>query len=384
MTDVLSSEAMRGYGMGRVFRYPGRRRWYIAFYSRGEEIREPSGSRNRQDAVRLLKQRLGEVQAGTYGGARSRVVTVDELLGDLLARYDAEKRPSLRTARGHCALLREHLGTVRASDVTTARLWRLVSQWQASGREDATINRYLETLRRAYRIATTATPPKVAIVPTIPVLAEHNARSGYVERATYEALLQALEARDAVIRDMTEWAWWTGMRVGAIAQLAWSVVDRETWTLTVPGSAQKNRKPIKFPLNEALRAVLERAHARRMARAKDAGALERLIFWRVYDGRPRPGLQRGDVTRVVDFRQVWASACREARAGRILFHDFRRTALRNLRRAGVDRRTCMLISGHLTEATFERYLIDRDLEIGTAMDKVAAYVESLPVTRGTP
>jgi integrase len=132
-----------------------------------------------------------------------------------------------------------------------------------------------------------------------------------------------------------------------------------------------------------LRDVLERAHARRMARPKETGELERLIFWRVYDGRPRPGLQRGDATRVVDFRKVWASACREARAGRILFHDFRRTALRNMRRAGVDRRTAMLMSGHRTEATFERYLIDRDLEIGTAMQQLTAYVDTLPVTRGT-
>jgi hypothetical protein len=41
----------------------------------------------------------------------------------------------------------------------------------------------------------------------------------------------------------------------------------------------------------------------------------------------------------------------------------------------------LLISGHRTEATFERYLIDRDLEVGTAMERAAAYVETLPTTR---
>ena len=89
-----------------------------------------------------------------------------------------------------------------------------------------------------------------------------------------------------------------------------------------------------------------------------------------------------------------STACRRAgirpgKGGRI-FHDLRRTGVRNLRRAGVDRKVAMAISGHRTEAIFERYNIDSDEDLGDAVDKLASYVHGLPTNpavvpiRGAP
>ena len=63
--------------------------------------------------------------------------------------------------------------------------------------------------------------------------------------------------------------------------------------------------------------------------------------------------------------------------GRI-FHDLRRTGLRNLKKAGVDRRVAMQISGHRTESVHERYAIGDDDDIRDAAEKVSAYVATLP------
>ncbi len=71
---------------------------------------------------------------------------------------------------------------------------------------------------------------------------------------------------------------------------------------------------------------------------------------------------------VVQFRKAWAKACPLAGVGGRLFHDLRRT--------GVPRSIAMKISGHATESVFERYNIDK--ELGDALERVSAYVATLP------
>ena len=73
-----------------------------------------------------------------------------------------------------------------------------------------------------------------------------------------------------------------------------------------------------------------------------------------------------------DFRGAWAGACEAAKVPDLLFHDLRRAAARNLRRAGVAEGVIMKIGGWKTRSVFERYAIVSQSDIRDAMTKLEA------------
>ena len=74
-------------------------------------------------------------------------------------------------------------------------------------------------------------------------------------------------------------------------------------------------------------------------------------------------------------RRSWRNACRRAGMPGRLLHDFRRTAVRNLIRAGVQQAIAMKITGHKTDSIFRRYLIVDEELLAQATGAVAQYLE---------
>src|SRR5262245_65316043 len=84
-----------------------------------------------------------------------------------------------------------------------------------------------------------------------------------------------------------------------------------------------------------------------------------------------PWVFHRDGKRIKDLRGAWAKACEAAGlSGRIL-HDFRRTAVRNLERAGVSRSVAMNMTGHKTEVVYRRYAIVAESDLHEAAVKLA-------------
>ena len=79
---------------------------------------------------------------------------------------------------------------------------------------------------------------------------------------------------------------------------------------------------------------------------------------------------RNDGKRVRDFLASWRNACIAALVPNLKVHDLRRTGVRNLRRAGVDRDIIMRIGGWKTDSVFKRYNITDEADLRDAVLKL--------------
>ena len=350
-------------GDGRVFQRGGRR-WYVAYYGPRPdghgEIREVAGD-TEKEAWTLLRARLRELAVHCAGlrkfhGPRQERVTMEELLTGHERDFEIRGRKSLSQLRSHLKHVRRFFRFDRALAVTSARLRDYIAHRQQEGAASATINRELEAIQRAFALAVES--DILSIAPKVPSLPEHNARQGFFERAEFEAVLHHLDDDD--LRDFCAWAYRTGMRPGEIKSLTWETFDRETWTLRLHAKHAKTGYGRVLALEGPLRKIIER---RLKARRLDCP----VIFHR--NGRPIGG-----------FRKTWTRACRAAGLEGKLLYDLRRTAVRNMVRAGVPERVAMTISGHRTRAVFDRYNIVSEDDLRAAVQKTSAYVEGLPST----
>ena len=78
--------------------------------------------------------------------------------------------------------------------------------------------------------------------------------------------------------------------------------------------------------------------------------------------------------RILRIEAAWKTACEKAGCPERLFHDLRRTAVRNLERAGVPRSIAMKITGHKTEAVYRRYAIVNEADVAEGLGRLAGFL----------
>lgn len=324
--------------------------WWIYFSDHGRMIRESSHSKEEKDADDLLKRRLAAVARGD--DIRTGDVRADELLDDLITDYEINEK-SLSWAKIVVAHLRPHFGRYRAAKIGTAQINTYVAERRKAKIANGTINRELALLRSAFYMALRSEPPKVSRVPFIPKLKEAPARKGFFERADFDRIAKHL-APD--VRDVARFARETGVRKSEILAIQWPQVDFEDRTVRLETGETKNREARIIPMTTEIYEVLWKRK------------LDRDAKW---SGSPWVFSRRGEP--IKSFKTAWAAACEKAKLGgraARLFHDLRRTGVRNMIRAGVPEKIAMLISGHKTRSVFDRYHIVDESDLREAAKKM--------------
>jgi len=343
----------RPRGTGSVFPMKGSSVLWIKYHRNGKAIRESAHTTKVKEAEKFLRARLAAISTGTYLGPKLEKMRVSELAEDLVREYRINDRKSIDDLEARWKLhLKPFFGLLRVVEVTSQLVACYIDARQREGARNATINRELAALKRMFHLARQSTPPKVSTIPYIAMLREDNIRTGFLESRQHDSLAAETGKIGLWLRAMFEVGYTYGWRHEELLSLRVRQVNLSTGTIRLEPGTTKNDQGREVSVTLPVKALL-------MQCAQGKGP-DDYVFTRE-DAKP-----------VRDFRRTWANACKAAGVPGLLFHDLRRTAARNLRRAGVAEGVIMKIGGWRTRSVFERYAIVSQSDIRDAMSKLEA------------
>jgi integrase len=348
--------------------------WWIRYYRNGRRYEESTHSTRKTTAQRLLKLREGDVAKGINVSPKIGQLRFEEAADDLLTDYRINGKRSYANVKA--TVIEGNLAPWfrgrRMAALTTADINAYVAHRQDQEAANATINRELAALKRMFTLAIRG--GKLLQRPHIPMLAEHNVRKGFFERAQFESVRRHLKSSLQAVATV---AYYTGWRIQSeILSLQWHQVDRSAGVLRLEPGTTKNRegRVFKYTAIEELVAVIDGLWDAHVALERAAILCPWVFQHRSWD---RIAKVRRYGLPIRSFRRAWLTACIAAGCPGRVPHDFRRTAVRNLTRAGVTETVAMKVTGHKTRSVFDRYDITSEEDLADASRKLQALADSI-------
>lgn len=342
------------------------RTWWIYYYSDGRLIRENAKTTDERKARRLLTIRQGELAKGEEPVTPEvNRCLMTELFALVVEDYRINELKSIGKVESRVRLhLGPFFGKMKARQVTGAHVQAFIAARKRTptrkrpGASNAEINRELAIVSRAFTLGRKFR--KVTVRPEFETLEENNARQGFFEDHQIEAVWRLLPH---YLKPALLFGSITGWRSHSeVFALEWRQVDFAAGEIRLDAGQTKNKKGRVFPLTEELRVVLEAQRAHTDALQRKLGAIVPLVFHR--NGK-----------RIKDYYTAWDNACTKAGCPSLLFHDLRRTAVRNLTRAGVPQPVAKAMTGHKTDAVFHRYDIVSPQDLQRAAEQLDTFKE---------
>jgi integrase len=195
-------------------------------------------------------------------------------------------------------------------------------------------------------------------------------------------------------RALFETAYTFGFRLGELRAMRCRQINFVTGTIALETS--KNGEPREAFMTQSVRLLLKA-----LCEGKGPDAF---VFTRGKQRAKAQAKKCEEDSRLKDFRKCWAAVCVAAKVGALhcptcnekidveskgpyphcgrewrrsdltysglIFHDLRRCAVRGLLRAGIAQKTAMMVTGHRTVSTFQRYAIIAPSDLKEATRKL--------------
>jgi len=339
MSEPMSIETMptptyvRIPGFGALKRRG--RTWWIRYSTGAGRREESSGSEDQKKALALLKLRTQESKDPRRDATAEARVKMADLFGLVATNYANNQQRSgdtLAHRRKHLDPFFGHLKAVRVTGATIERYKRARLDATAA---PATVNRELAVIRRAFRLG--VKQGLLTSRPEFDMLTENNVREGFTA---------------ADVADMARFAYESASRKGSVLPLEWKDVNPNRTAVRFPNEIEKNGEVREVPLVGPLADLIEKRWKLRKLGCP-------YVFHRA--GKP-----------IKDFRTSWEKACEAAGVPDLLFHDLRRSGVRNMDLNHMPRTLAMRVSGHKTEAVYRRYAIVTTDDVRAELERVQA------------
>ena len=295
-------------------------------------------------------------------------IPFEQLANTLLLDYRVNGNKSLERAQSSIKWLRRFFGdipmdTVKRRHIQQYKLWRLQETNEPA---NGTINRELSALKRMFQLA--VIDDLILEAPKFPeALKENNVREGFINQGEFQRIR---EAAPEFLKPYLIMLFETGFRKREAMGLIWDEVhDGPESTgkvsltenkIILKHSATKSGRGRVVYLTENLRNTLQ---SQKSLRDQTDPSFPWVFFRR---------LQTGRLKKVKNLEKAWRKTKIDAETPHDFWiHDFRRSAIRNMDRAGISQRVAMEISGHKTRAIFDRYNIINENDLQEAANKLS-------------
>lgn len=349
--------------------------WWLCWKdSNGRRVQESSKCEREKDAKKKLRTKEAAVDRGEPITKETGRIKLKDALQTVVDKLTNDNRSSTEDAKRRIEHLNGFFGDRLLTSVGVAQGRAYATHRLAQRAANASVNRELSLLRRAFRLA--AADKDVLFVPKFEFLKEPKPRAGFVERRQLDAIVSRLPPW---LRPALTAMYILGWRRREVLGLGVDQIDLVANTVTLDAEQSKTGEQRTVVMTDELRTLVKRQLASVKKVQKKENKVDVPLFHRP-SGRP-----------IGSFRKRWLKACKAAgyagasdtRPG-VLLHDFRRSAARNITRSGTPEQVAMKLLGHKSPSTFRRYRITDEQDLHTAADRLERFfAEQKRVTKKT-